>query len=54
MHTHIDYADGTNDDNNDDNAIINIGAYDLPAPWCFLHTTFCTVHTVPRAHKRPE
>ena len=33
---------------------IYMGAYDLPLPWYFLHTTFCTVHKVPRAHKRPE
>ena len=29
-------------------------ANDLPAPWCFLHTTYFTVHKILRAHKRPE
>ena len=28
---------------------IYVWAHDLPAPWCFLHTTFCTVHKIPRA-----
>ena len=29
-------------------------AYDIPAPWCFLHTTYFIVHKVLRAHKRLE
>ena len=33
---------------------IYIWANDLPAPWCFLHTTYFTVHRILRAHKRPE